>query len=37
MSSLRLWKPGAYVGSYGDITKEHVRDYLRRWDGDVGR
>jgi len=31
----RLWKPGAYVGSYGDITKEHVRNYLRRWAVDV--
>jgi REP element-mobilizing transposase RayT len=27
----RLWKPGAYLGSYGDIAKEHVRNYLRRW------
>jgi len=30
----RLWKPEAYVGSYGDISKEHMRNYLRRW-GDV--
>ena len=28
----RLWKPGAYVGSYGDISKDHVRNYLRKWD-----
>jgi REP element-mobilizing transposase RayT len=27
----RLWKPGAYVGSYGDITKDHMRNYLRQW------
>ncbi len=27
----RLWKPGAYVGSYGDISKDHVRNYLRKW------
>jgi REP element-mobilizing transposase RayT len=28
----QLWKPGAYVGSFGDITKDHVRNYLRQWD-----
>jgi REP element-mobilizing transposase RayT len=28
----RLWKPGAYVGSYGDVTKAHVRNYLRKWE-----
>jgi REP element-mobilizing transposase RayT len=32
----RLWKPGAYVGSYGDIAKDRVRNYLRRWE-DVAR
>jgi REP element-mobilizing transposase RayT len=34
--SPRLWKPGAYVGSYGDISKDHVRNYLRRWAGREG-
>lgn len=28
----RLWKLGAYVGSFGDITKAHIRNYLRRWE-----
>ena len=28
----RLWKPGAYVGTYGDIRKAAVRDYLRSWE-----
>jgi REP element-mobilizing transposase RayT len=27
----RLWKPGAYVGSFGDINKVHIRNYLREW------
>ncbi len=27
----RLWKPSAYVGSYGDISKDHLRNYLRKW------
>lgn len=27
----RLWKPGAYVGSYGDISRGWVRNYLRQW------
>jgi REP element-mobilizing transposase RayT len=29
----RLWKPSAYLGSYGDISKDHVRNYLRKWGG----
>jgi putative transposase len=28
----RLWKPGAYVGSFGDLTKDHIRNYLRDWE-----
>jgi putative transposase len=28
----RVWKPGAYTGSFGDITKVHVRNYLRQWE-----
>jgi REP element-mobilizing transposase RayT len=32
----RLWKPSAYVGSYGDISKDHVRNYLRKWGRAAG-
>ncbi len=32
----RLWKPSAYVGSYGDISKDHIRNYLRKWGGAAG-
>jgi REP element-mobilizing transposase RayT len=27
----RMWKPSAYLGSYGDIRKANVRNYLRNW------
>jgi REP element-mobilizing transposase RayT len=32
----RLWKPSAYVGSYGDISKDHIRNYLRKWGAAAG-
>ncbi len=32
----RLWKPSAYVGSYGDISKDHVRNYVRKWGSAAG-
>jgi REP element-mobilizing transposase RayT len=31
----RLWKPGSFVGSFGDITKGRVRSYLRSWEHKV--
>jgi REP element-mobilizing transposase RayT len=27
-----LWRPSAYVGSFGDLTKRHVRNYLHKWE-----
>lgn len=27
----RMWKPSAYLGTYGDIRKSHVRNYLLNW------
>jgi REP element-mobilizing transposase RayT len=27
----RLWKPGAYVGTYGDLANTQIQAYLRNW------
>jgi REP element-mobilizing transposase RayT len=27
----RLWKPSAYVGTYGDLSNRQVQAYLRNW------
>lgn len=27
----RLWKPGAYVGTYGDLANTQIQAYLRAW------
>jgi REP element-mobilizing transposase RayT len=29
--SQRLWKPGAYVGTYGDLATPQIQAYLRNW------
>ena len=29
--SRRLWKPGAYVGTYGDLATPHIQAYLGNW------
>ena len=32
----RLWQPGAYVGSFGDLTSNAIGAYVSRWERDVG-
>jgi REP element-mobilizing transposase RayT len=27
----RLWQPGAYLGSFGDVTTSRIQQYLRNW------
>jgi REP element-mobilizing transposase RayT len=27
----RLWQPGAYIGSYGDLANTQVRKYIENW------
>ena len=29
----RVWKPSAYVGTYGDVSNRQVQAYLRNWRG----
>lgn len=31
----RLWKPSAYVGTYGDLSNQQVQAYLRKWRNGV--
>lgn len=31
VDSGRLWKPGAYVGTYGDLASPQIQAYLRNW------
>lgn len=28
----RLWQPGAYIGSYGDIESAKIGAYVRKWE-----
>ena len=28
----RLWQPGAYLGSYGDLESAKIAAYVRRWE-----
>lgn len=30
----QIWYPGAYIGTYGEVTRVRVRDYIREWDGE---
>jgi len=32
----QIWYPGAYIGSYGDVTVAKVRNYIRDWEEEVG-
>jgi REP element-mobilizing transposase RayT len=32
----RLWKPGGYVGTYGDLANTEIQAYLRRWRREQG-
>ena len=28
----RLWQPGTYVGSYGDMESAKISAYVRKWE-----
>jgi REP element-mobilizing transposase RayT len=28
----RLWEPGGYIGSYGELASPQIRDYIRKWE-----
>jgi len=32
----RLWKPGGYVGTYGDLANTQIQAYLRAWQTNRG-
>jgi REP element-mobilizing transposase RayT len=32
----RVWQPGAYIGSFGDLATPQVQAYLKRWRSDEG-
>jgi REP element-mobilizing transposase RayT len=32
----RLWQPGAYVGSYGDLASNQISAYVRSWESSSG-
>jgi len=32
----RVWKPGAYIGTVGDLTNRHIRSYIRSWQRSGG-
>lgn len=32
----RLWEPGAYVGSFGELSGRAIKAYMQRWASEVG-
>jgi hypothetical protein len=33
----RLWQPGAYIGSYGDLQSAKIAAYVRQWEEAEGK
>lgn len=31
----RLWQPGAYIGSYGDLASPQIRKYIENWSSQL--
>jgi len=33
----RLWQPGAYIGSFGDLATPQIQKYVQNWEASAER